>query len=443
MTTYYTDRSRIQEWQRCPRARYLGYSLLRTGVRKVRATIPLATGAHTHDGLADMLRQVQQFSAAGHDNIANMLRVDIDRSVSIALDGYRAELQERGLDIELGEDGAYVAAEQMALVEGMLRAYALKGLGELVERYEILEVEREDCWHRFTSLYPENTSLVDDYSIDLQARADALLRERSTGDLYILSFKTAASKDWRQDSDNRHDVQGLSEAAVVERRLRETDPDARIMGIQMVYLYKGRRSQRDDSGPWLTDSPLIRGWTREGITDRDYAWRYKWDGPDTWPDTGRLRGHTLGKGWSKFDAWTATGGVKAWIDLLASGTVQPDIDRNPFDDTYAMPLPIYRQDRDMLDWIEQAQSQERDVISRALTAENIRIDDPTMLHQALNGLFPQYRRSCDWPSKCQFQEICFGDDTMLTSPCSTGLYQLRQAHHEPERKAVEDAGRAA
>ena len=485
MTTFYTSRSAIIEYQRCPRARYLGYEWSGTGLAKVRATIPLATGSWTHAGLASMLLDVQ----AGW-------QVDVDKAVQVALTGYQEELAARGLDIELGEDGAYVAEEQLALVEGMLRAYAAKGLGELVEKYEVLEVEREDVWTGFSKWTGPTTHLVEDeevythvepdgHQVDLQARADGLLRERSTGDLYLLSFKTAAGWDARRDGDARHDVQGLSEAAVTERRLVEewaalhdagaaysgTDhtqstrlsghlkaklnatndptlryladlPDPpRIMGIQMVFLIKGRREQAYEGGPYLTQSSLIRGWQREGVTDREYAWRYKWEGPDTWPDTGRLKGHTLGKGWSKFDAWTANGGVKAWVEMLSRGLVQPEIGMDPLDATYHMPLPYFRQDRDLTSWVRQAQAQERRVMQDSVLVEQVRKDDAPALPELLDNLFPQYRRSCDYPSKCAYQEICFGDESMLVSPMSTGLYQIRVPHHDAEREAAASVGK--
>jgi hypothetical protein len=507
LTTYYTSRSAILESQRCPRARYIGYIWGGTGLSKVRATIPLATGSWTHEGLAFLLKTYQALGC--------VLESHVDGAVQVALDGYRTELAARGLDIELGEDGAYVAEEQLALVEGMLRAYAAKGLGELVEKYEVLEVEREDVWNGFaewithpsTGTCPrcrlgndtdgdgncsicarqtdaevaETRKFIDDLKakdrVNLQACADALLRERSTGDLYLLSFKTAAGWDYRKDGENRHDVQGLSEAAVIERRLvqwwdclHQQRPDQngseqerkdlldlvdidhpkvklllempdrpRIMGIQMVFLIKGRREQQGDGGPYLTQSHLIRGWQREGVTDREYAWRYKWEGPDTWPDTGRLRGHTLGKGWSKFDAWSANGGVKAWIEMLTQGLVQPEVEMDPLASTYQMPLPYFRQDRDLQSFVKQAQTQERRVFEVMSEAEQVREQgDADKLLDFLDTHLEtvQNRRSCDYPSKCQFQEVCFSDTSMLINPFGTGIFTKRVPHHEAEAAAA-------
>jgi hypothetical protein len=395
------------------------------------------------------------------------MRVDVDRAVGVALDGYKSELKHRGLDIELGEDGAYVADEQLALVEGMLRMYSKKGLGELMDQYRVLEVERDECWTGFAKVSAQ------DSSIDMQARADGLLQERSTGDLYVLSFKTAAGWDYRKDNDARHDIQGLSEAAVIERRLRKdwqdiqdtkrpnemtfamvdqcksevksyvewlskfADPP-RIMGIQMVHLIKGRREAQgeDGGGPYITQSHLLRGWYKEGITEREYAWRYKWTGPDVWADSGRPKGHMLGKGWVRFDVFKEfDGGVSAWVEMISSGIVQPDAG-DPIESTYKQPLPYFRQDQDMQDWIEQTQAAEARVTATMIELERTRVTQPASeFRHTLNVLSQQNKGSCDWPSKCQFQEICFGDESMLTNPCGTGLYERRVPHHQAELMA--------
>src|SRR5271170_4793630 len=51
------------------------------------------------------------------------------------------------------------------------------------------------------------------------SRHDALLRERSTNFLYLLSFKTAGQWDRRKEQEAQIDMQGLSEAVDVDNRL--------------------------------------------------------------------------------------------------------------------------------------------------------------------------------------------------------------------------------
>lgn len=458
----FTDRSRQEEFKRCNRARYLGYEWGGRGLRKVRQIIPLATGIFTHVGLGDLLEQILRLDPSGQDPYV-WRRVKVDAAVKRATDAYKAEMKKRALDVELGEDGAYTADEQVALTEAMLRAYCVKGLGDLLEQYEVLEVEQEELWPTFVApaLYER---------IDMQGRLDALLRERSSGDFYICSFKTAATWDHRKDGEARHDVQGLSEAVLVERRLklwhaelheegrsaaqlpsnrtaailRESPDPPRIMGIQMVHLIKGKRDKDEYTGRWQTRSHLLRAWKREGITAPEFAWSWKWAGPEVNERTGNLVGHTLGKGWrltDVFDPNESFGGVKGWIDALAAGTIQEEAG-DPFSDTYVQPLPYFRQDQDLVDWQEQAMNQEWRVHDSVKAVESIRQFQPETLRSALNAMFPQNRRSCDWPSRCQFLDICFGDPSMLISPLSSGLYELRVPHHAAELDAQKAAARA-
>ena len=51
------------------------------------------------------------------------------------------------------------------------------------------------------------------------SRPDALLLEKSSGQLYLQSFKTTSGWDVRRARDAEHDMQGLSEGVEVERRL--------------------------------------------------------------------------------------------------------------------------------------------------------------------------------------------------------------------------------
>jgi hypothetical protein len=156
---------------------------------------------------------------------------------------YWDQVNKAGLILEPGEDPIYVAKEQGALVEGMLRAYNIMRLPELLKRFTVLEVEVEELWPLAEFTIPgalvtqvpagvnahdpaQKSKLVvvenrPDLHVVLgfQARLDALLLEKDTDDLYVQSFKTAKQWDNRTDKQNQHDMQGLSEIASVELRL--------------------------------------------------------------------------------------------------------------------------------------------------------------------------------------------------------------------------------
>jgi hypothetical protein len=391
----FSDRSRILTYQRCNRQRYLEYEWDGTGVRKMKMAVPLATGIYTHVGFAALLQGVF-----------------VDQAVKDALGAYDAEFARRGFDLEASEIALEVYHEQKAIVEGLLRVAAQRVIPALLDTYEVVEVERDDVWKDWAP------------GIDFSYRADALLREKASSELGILSLKTAAQWGARNDREATHDIQGLSEAVATENRLGE-----KVEFIKMIYLLKGRREQYpEDSGHWITWSNLIRGWRKVGITGDEFAWRYAWKGEDG-------VGHRLGKGWARFDAWDPeqyNGGVAGWIEQLAAGKVQPECG-DPFESAVVTPMPYYRNSRDISDWLEQATAMETRVQQGLVAIQGLTGD---ALRSGLNVWFPQSRRNCDWPSKCAMQDICFADDSMLISPMTSGLYSRRVPHHSAEMEAV-------
>lgn len=264
-TRIYIDRSRIIERERCPRRRWLTYHQDGGGIVPAKTPLPLAVGGAVHAGLATLLRASMEFDEAVRamvlagdapqtmvgieelavkDALAEFQKyrtgLELDASETTAMQPTTAaqtfqqqvvaQARELGMDPaaigQLGSDPAvargefdrYLWAEQSALVEGLVRAYARRRLRPLLEQFEVLEVEREGEWllSRFASNYPS-----EDKELWFMSRPDALLRERQTNELYLLSYKTTATWDVRKARDIEHDMQGLSEGVEVERRLGE------------------------------------------------------------------------------------------------------------------------------------------------------------------------------------------------------------------------------
>lgn len=316
-----------------------------------------------------------------------------------------------GLALEPRENASQVYAEQASLVEGLVRVYARRGLPRLLEEYEVLEVERED-----------NLEVAP--GVILMARADGLLRKCSNGQLFVLSFKTAKHYTNQHSSDGSHDVQGLSESAIIESRLGQE-----VTGTLMVYLVKGDRSEYPpDSGTYIQSSPLVHPWVRSSaggsVGVGDLAHSFKWR--DT---TG---GHTLGKGWYRGNIEDYMP-ISEWITLLDENKIQPEAG-DILESLIVQPPPYMRRRSEAQDWLEQT----------AGLGNRIKLDAEALSSElgfrdkghALNVLFPQNRRSCDWPSKCPFQDICFGP---AGEPLESGLYKEREPHHERE---IEQAKRS-
>lgn len=282
----FVDRSRIEDFQRCPRKRYLTYHQGGRGIVPVKTPLPLAVGGSVHVGLAVLLQRGQsrwdKFNALAFDTKDIEWKTQIeDEAVRVALADFQQYTQ-AGLELDaferaqmgpaqasgaasgaatsagtfedqlvaqaraLGMNDAevaqyeaalrqnraagaggtegfekYLEAEQSALVEALVRAYARRRLRPLLEQFEVLEVEREGEWKLSDWSSPEHGPYAgeDQYELWFMSRPDALLRERATNQLYLLSYKTTGAWDVRKARDAEHDMQGLSEGVEVERRL--------------------------------------------------------------------------------------------------------------------------------------------------------------------------------------------------------------------------------
>src|SRR5215469_10300668 len=63
MKTVWTDRSRIEAYQRCPRLRWLEYHEQGTGIVPVKTPLPLCVGGSVHVGLATLLMGMSEDGA--------------------------------------------------------------------------------------------------------------------------------------------------------------------------------------------------------------------------------------------------------------------------------------------------------------------------------------------------------------------------------------------
>lgn len=478
-----TDRSRTIDYQECHRKRFLGYHFPvplpssntpfgSVGIRPSRENIYLHDGICVHHGLA-LLRTGKNVEEAVRESLALYWKV----------------VREAGLKLEPDDDPDYVGKEQAALIEACLRAYALVRLPELLKKFEVLEVEQEDLFPLGEFTIPgvlrtqvppgvnahdpnqanrlvvvENTGDVR-YVIGWQSRCDALLLERETGDLFIQSDKTAAYWGDKVDKQNQHDMQGLSEVAAVEVRLEkwwqivqdarrngskvtyhlhprmyellaEAPAPPKIQGVRMEFILKGKRSKdKDGEGPRLQRSPLVRGWVNRGVTPGtdQYAWSWNWR-----DEMGKKKALNW-QNWKSFPAWELPGGIKRWVeemlapDAMGYSYVQREAG-SCLEQQFVCPMPYFRQDVDMADWYQQTRCQEEEVHQRLVCLQDAIQElgwEAQEVRTLLNRWFPQYRRSCDWPDACEFQDVCFSV-AVGRDPIGSGLYRPRVPHHQPE-----------
>lgn len=537
-THRYVDRSRIEATQHCARERWLRYEQDGTGIEPLRKSIYLIVGGSVHVGLAVLLQQGQIAYAGGHTEPA-VWRIVEEAAVAAALADFAlvsatgiepppdealamatltpiADLQSQ-LESSLGQPApeiaadlarrvegqrnefdAYLQVEQAALVEAMVRAYARRRLRPLLAEFEVLEVEREGTWtlvnyDDLVAGHAHSVLRTDVDGIVFMSRPDALLRERSTNALHLLSYKTAASWDVRKARDAERDMQGLSEGIEVERRLgewwhvihNETDasrawPDAmgdylraldappRILAVRMEYLLKGDRwRDRDLAARFGFDarsqkSPLLRRYVATSTPARRTSTTAAYEVGDScvsW-EYSREDGSVSKlayQNWSSRPVWDDMP-IRDWIDMLDSATltmspadstigIEPHsvgwsctaqslgfLENHPLDEVFIPPIVVFRNEDDLRDLVEQIEYQEIRV-AEGVAAVNAASDEGERRHQ-LNVHFPMTRRACEYPTSCPMIAVCYGGEDIRRVPLESGKYKQREPHHTPELEAI-------
>jgi hypothetical protein len=422
-TRVWTDRSRILAYQRCPRSRFHEYhdGLTGAGMRKTRTDLPLAVGGSVHVGLATLLECTQgvplaelsfelaeikavQAALADFAQYSAALELDTAEQAAMAPADFGAFIEDdpelaaiaHGGEQRRSEFDRYLASEQSALVEAMVRAYARRRLRPLLEQFEVLEVEREGTWELahwdacdkcgsgpfirqrgplVEEQYPDGIYLcrrcgaskvgaeIDNVANELMfmSRPDALLLERQSRQLYLLSYKTTSEWDIRRQRDAEHDMQGLSEGIEIERRLaewwrsekdnthdlnwttiemldrgqsgptesmrtflRSCDAPPRILAVRYEFLMKGWRGLDKDLSAKFgmtvksQRSHLIRGYASVGRNAKPGAWNWSWDylKPDGSGESSKL----AYVNWKSTPIWESMP-IARWIDMLDEATM--------------------------------------------------------------------------------------------------------------------------
>ncbi len=463
------SRSAMEKMALCPRARFWAYELWRDmpvslpdgstaihcgGLSSAKASAALLTGGAVHEGFASLLKALQQWEAIGalipwrEMRASKSWHVQIDVAVQVALNFFDHEALEKGISFGLDPGSAeWYAQEQRALVEGLVWVAGLRLVPELISRYRIVDVEREERMELGPGLR------------QFAARADALLAERDSGDLSVFSLKTGALYGKREEMKFKRDVQGLSEAIAIERRLHQEHfaqwigkdefptqmidgkpfigdtPPPKIETVQMALLLKGLRRMNEKAGRKEHYSPLTRAWRFKDPLNSLEQWAWSYDTPKTNAKTGESYMGKLGKDFSVAPSWEYPGGVRAWVLALDHGEIQSELG-DALAQCMAVPEPWGRSEEELVDWLDQAQHQERKIqdgaeaVNAALGAGNL-----DQARRQLNFSFPQNRSSCvAFNSSCQFDALCWGGQGLVSiasGMAPEGLI-LRRDHHSEE-----------
>jgi len=410
-----SHRSKVVMAQQCPRMRYYLGEYEGSGLSPAEPSIFLATGGAVHKGLAEILNAYQQtgfreYTPRFEDSAA------------------QAAFEEFGIRTEsiANFSNTSVWTEQINLSENLVRLAARTIVPKLLETYEILEIEHSGM------VTLENPNGED---IEFHFTPDALLRDRASGRLFVLSWKTASFLP--REEETRVDLQGITETWGEQSRANYA------AGVQMAYLIKGPRVKFGDSK--RQDSSLVWGWrsVESGELVPSYHWtcnaphRY---GRKTknFPEgilqcEGNGRKHERPGEWELAPVWNEYISLREWMDKIPEDILNK---------LWVLPAPIIRRPSHIDSYIRQMRSQEfriADALSRIkLIDEAIGSEtDPEIsgyLENAkaeiLDEDFPQNGTAfgCKlFGSPCPAREICFGPSHISADPIGSGLYTKRDS----------------
>lgn len=348
--TNYISRGRIEAYNKCPR-RYLYAYKYKGGWEVKSPNMDLTIGIAVHKGMEQLTKDsnVELAVSLAHmefDGITSKWKADIDADPLLAS------------QVEEGR----------ALTEGLIRGWFHSWHAAFMEEYEIISSEEE-----IEALLAPNIVLV--------ARTDAVLRNRRTGTIYVLNWKTTQEKsDW--NTTWQYDIQMVTEALAVEGKL-----GIKIGGCIVVGLYKGQR--------------------REGSFTSKLLWGYKKQLPDgTW----EYRSSYV-KGWVKFKTWREAfpfgHGIAAWIAFQNPAELREE---------FMISEPVLKNEAKAEAWLRQIVRRESDI--QHITA-------PGVPEQDQLDFFEQ--KFSKWNCRgCSFKEVCDMQTTM-DSLIEAGRFQVRES----------------
>jgi len=395
VSTVWTSRSQIEDFERCPRLCYYRYHYGGTGLEGYGIQLEAECGTAIHLGIELLLDGADVATSAARGT-AYMIDV-------IASDPTPPYLQTDARRFEY--------EEAIPLVEACVRGWALARLPRIVTQGKCLSIERE---------HPIKFTLEGGQQVGLQTRPDIVWQRSTDGAVFIRNIKTTKVVDDKFREQWKIDMQTLSEPLAVEQT------GVQVSGVIVEGVAKGKKldfpasALPDLAGKYYHNNPLIYGWHREAeppLTREQWEHRYEWTDLN-----GQHR--RLGKGYRKVPVWrTYPGGVAAWINHVWAE------DASAFDDLFVELEPILRSDYEIKRWKEQTLGHVLDRQDKANEIENLRLLPDDMRMNTLNAYFPMHTSNgnCIWPRKCTYWECCHG--SAGADPLGSGLYQPRTPHH--------------
>lgn len=407
----YTTRSAIDVGFECERKRYYMTFFEGIGITPIGEAIPLLTGSTIHLGI---------------ESCANGEEVDV--AVAKARHYMNQEVMTRGLQGHTKDQTDYTLHEQANLAEGLIRGWYSRERNKLLSRFRILSVEKE---HKLLIAKEHQLPLTKD--IVMLSKPDQVLQDKESGDIYNYSIKSI--KKWYERMDNAYkvDLQGITEAIAVTVCEKAT-----VLGTKFCYLVKGDRrkgvevrminGQMVEEELYVTSSPLIYAYR---MLDREtQKFRYAHSNLTIKPENKSGYGR-LSKDWQRFRVWETKGGVKKWLEILNTGRIQPELG-DVVKQQIITPPEVHRTREQLKSTLVQIQHKE---------ARMFQGRDAVLNGDSIDKWFPMNRRSCYFPSECEYLKICpvgghSYDANISSDPLGSGEFVKRVPHYKTEREAL-------
>jgi len=382
--TFRFSRSHQEAYHTCPRLAWLRYYDRGHGWESTKLDLHRATGSLVHS-----INQWLLNHCLDHDTLPNDEVVDL--AVAYAIEAYKKEAQERGVNIEEMGDLLFELTRQSALAEALCRAWVRVRLPDILAKFKVIAVEQE--WD--VPLDPEGT-------ICIMVRLDALLERRDDKDLWVLEEKTTGwmSEDWLESF--RYSSQTLQQVWAVERHMKRA-----CGGVLVEALYKGIK-RSDESGKVTYYSPLIRGYIKKGIPPFD-------EDELSWDSANARR-----KGWEPCDVWQ-WGKTKDWVALLPTEVLTAQL----------FSREVFRSGSEQEQWARQTLAEQR-----RLSGAVASLADPghADIHDAIMALDFPARLNADcysnkYRQRCPMLQVCFSG----LDPADSEEFRPREPHHTQER----------
>jgi hypothetical protein len=464
---WYYDRSRVEDGRSfCQRARALGYHLGANGYGiAMKATkVPLMTGIIAHDGLAPILRWCSEHDElivkglqAATDPAERYLPVPtgvVREGIAQALAKYHAIVTQRGFAyLEANEEVQAVIREQQYLIEGLIWAWCLEVLAEVLTRGRVIEVEVDDAYvHACTCGLGDGIGSAPDHEargcqgIALMCRPDFLLETRFTKEIEYHEFKTTG-----MDSVTFRDkwevmIQMFAATLDAERRLGR-----HVQSIYIHGLIKGKRQgeynpeTRKYDGTIRQQSVFCYAYRKPAVPPmepEEWADRYEWY------DDFEGKTKRLPKAFKKAGVWeipddllSEPGMSKAefWAKWMSAETRKKQL---------IILGPFSRQTQMVEHFLEEARGEEQrwqlGLWRLYELAETLQAEAQTADYWDVVWPHPEYQRALDltFPrsyacrrygmrNRCQFEYICLQREGWL-DPMGSGQYIERRPHHRQE-----------